>query len=161
LLSLLPLVATLAIAAPEAPAADPIDIGVGLDLGITSGLKLRALGTFDSGLVLGLDADVGTLLFYSDATVSGVVGWRLPSELTLLRPYARVGAGFGVVLMLLGGDDPTRDVAHAGLGLEWKAGRAFGLGVEGGWEGLYQGPLFQSQANHLPYVRATAMIYAW
>jgi hypothetical protein len=119
-------------AAPEQSWRDTWDLGAGLTVGLTSGLKLR-VGKDLGDLYLGADVDAGTVLLIWTATGHAVVGWSFRPGSFVLRPYVRCGVGTAVVL-------PPGSSSGAGVlpiipidaGLEWKITSWFGLGIEGG-----------------------------
>jgi hypothetical protein len=135
------LLTALEVRGPEAPVTpliaepntggDRFDLGFGLNLGSTPGLKIRALEELESGLDFGLDVDGGSLLLFRlDATASGLLGFTFHARgSNLVRPYVALGAGWSGTWAFLGGYHGG--VLRPGIGLEWKPTSWFGLGLEG------------------------------
>lgn len=148
-------------AVSRSPERDPVDIGLGLALGLTTGGKIRVLGTFDSGFVAGVDLDAGTVIFVSDATASAIVGWSFNPGGHIIRPYLTVGGGSGVIFALIAIAEAT--VLRGGAGLEWKPARWFGLGLEGGLETFFykEGQKTGEVIGAIPFGRLTVMFYFW
>ena len=51
---------------------DMLDIGLGLNVGLTTGGKARLIATVGPGLVVGVDLDIGTVIFLSEMTASAI-----------------------------------------------------------------------------------------
>jgi hypothetical protein len=157
---LVPLLATALASAQQMPTytanevrrapPDVFDVGVGLDMGMLPGLKIRVAGT-SGRLFLGADLDVGSLLIINDLTVSGIMGGSYEvGARQVIRPYGTLGTGYAVGIFGVAGP-----VLHGGLGVEWKPGRAFGLGVEGGATSI------MGEGGGYPYARLTTTVYAF
>lgn len=115
-----------------------IDVGFGIKIGFTFGLKVRGLATLGPGLVLGVDLDAGTSIFLSEATASVILGWSFDVGSHVIRPYAAVGGGVGYYLIIpnIFYEGPVVRVVLPGV--EWKPRRRFGSGLELGlifWPG--------------------------
>jgi len=130
-----------------------IDIGVGVNIGITTGAKVRVIGRLANGLTAGVDLDAGTLIFVSDATVSGILGWSFDISGDLIRPYFTVGVGGTAIFALF--DIVEGAILHVGAGVEWKPAKWVGIGIEGG-ENMAS---FGDTGGVYPYVRLTTMFY--
>jgi hypothetical protein len=107
------------------PSRDTHDLGLGIDAGGPFGLKLRYTWSGDSGLVLGADADAGTVFYVSDATISALLGYWLSNRVRVM-----LIAGVGTTAIMNGYAGP---IAHVGAGIEWKPRKWFGFGAEGGY----------------------------
>lgn len=107
------------------PSRDTHDLGLGINAGGPFGLKLRYTWTGDSGLMLGADADAGTVFYVSDATISFLLGYWMSNRTRLM-----LIAGVGTTAMMNGYAGP---IAHMGAGIEWKPRKWFGFGGEGGY----------------------------
>lgn len=119
------------VAKPKREAYSDIDFGAGIDVGLTTGGKGRLMVSINRGPVVGVDLDLGTIIFISEATASLVAGWSFEPGDDVIRPYVTVGAGQGVVFALLAaGRGP---VVKAGAGVEWKPTQWFGVGIEAGY----------------------------
>src|SRR5690606_11138488 len=70
-----------------------LDLGLGLNIGITTGGKARLLATLESGFVVGVDVEIGTVIFLSDITASAIFGWSFEAGKHVIRPYATIGGG--------------------------------------------------------------------
>jgi len=153
-------------AQPESLERSPsVDVGYGFCIGYPVGGKMRLLNTFGSGVILGMDVDVGTILIWNSVSAGAVAGYSFGTE-QIVRPF--VVAGVGEAYHLYG------DLAgmkldwfvHAGVGLEWKPSHSFGFGVEGGVEAIgfhvdpHSNPSHWIDANSaLPFVRFSFIFY--
>jgi hypothetical protein len=136
---------------------DIIDLGLGLNIGLTTGGKARLLVTLDNGIVAGVDLDIGTILFVTEATASGIFGYSFQAGKHVIRPYLTLGVGSAVVWAIFAADNAS--LLHAGAGVEWKPARWFGLGLEGGVMHLdYERA--EGSVN-VPFVRLNVMFYLW
>jgi hypothetical protein len=104
-----------------------VDVGAGVALGVTSGLKLRLLAVLDSGLSLGLDLDAGTIGLVSDATANAFIGYDVQPARQTVRLYLTVGGGPAKMY-----SDGIGAAMRATAGAEWRATRWIGLGAEAG-----------------------------
>ncbi|MCC7440004.1 MAG: hypothetical protein IT285_00125 [Bdellovibrionales bacterium] len=137
---------------------DRMDLGLGLNLGLTTGLKARVLAILDNGFMVGVDLDIGTILFISDATASVVAGWQFMAGNHALRPYVTVGVGGSTVFAILAVASGT--IYKAGVGFEWKPARWFGLGIEGGVAMIDYNDAQTSAENIVfPWGRLNVMFY--
>lgn len=136
---------------PEGRLVPPrTDVGLGLNVGLfLPGFKARVVHVTRSGLMAGVDADVGSIVFFTSLSASAVLGYdaRLGKR-QRLRAYGRVGGGSLTVLSENGFTAPAYNLS---AGSEWRAGRAFGLGLEGGGH-------FTNQ-DVVPYAQFTFMFY--
>ena len=135
---------------------DHIDMGLGINLGLTTGGKIRVLGILDNGFMAGVDLDLGTVIFITDATVSGIVGWEFRAGRHALRPYLTLGYGEAAIFALFAAAEGK--VFHGGLGFEWKPARWFGLGIEGGVN-VVDITSSDSESVAIPYGRLNFMFY--
>ncbi len=136
-------------------AGDIFDIGLGLNIGLTPGGKVRLLATLDNGLVVGVDLDVGTIIFISDATISGILGYSFEVGRHIIRPYLTVGGGSSAIFALFAFAEGR--IFHGGIGFEWKPARWFGLGLEGGVN-VFDCTNCDATVAY-PYARLTVMFY--
>lgn len=141
-------------AARTAGARDGLDVGVGLNLGFTSGGKVRVLATLGPGLVVGVDLDAGTVLFFSDLSLSGVLGWSFEAGRHIIRPYVLAGAA---VLSPSNSLQGPVGAVHAGFGIEWKPARWVGLGLEAGLNIIP--PQGTGDGGGLPWARLCLTFY--
>jgi len=127
------------------------DLGVGLNVGLLlPGFKARLIHVTRPGLTIGLDADLGSVVLLTSVTASAVVGYdaRL-GERQRGRVYGRIGGGNLIVLSSEGGYNSG--ALNLGGGAEWRPGRWFGLGLEGG--------ALRSHPDTVPYGQLTLMLY--
>ena len=138
---------------------DPLDFGIGLNLGITAGLKARIVGTLRPGVVVGVDLDIGTIIFLSEATASAIVGYSFEPGSHVIRPYVTIGGGNGVAFAIFAAENTK--LAKAGVGVEWKPARWFGLGLEGGITAWFhdQGDKKGELLGMFPFARLNIMFY--
>jgi hypothetical protein len=143
---------------------DRIDMGVGLNIGLTTGGKARLIATLEPGVVVGVDLDIGTIIFISELTASGILGWSFQPGNHVIRPYVTAGAGQGILFAILVA--AAGPVSHLGGGIEWKPARWLGLGLEGGVNTMHghrsagmSGERESDQVIHFPYARLNLMFY--
>ncbi|MGK5086174.1 hypothetical protein WDW86_01335 [Bdellovibrionota bacterium FG-2] len=141
-----------------------VDMGIGINLGLTTGGKARLLATVGPGLVVGVDLDIGTVIFLSEMTASAILGWSFEMGRQAIRPYVTLGAGRGGVFALLAA--ASGSITHTGIGLEWKPARWFGLGLEGGMNVMgahttqgIGGTHYDTKPIEYPYARLNFMFY--
>lgn len=116
--------------ARDRSAGEIIDLGIGLNVGLTSGGKARLIATIDSGFVVGVDVEVGTIIFLSEKTASAILGYSWQKGRNLVRPYITLGGGTGSIFAILA--IAQGPIFHGGAGIEWKRTKWFGIGLEGG-----------------------------
>ena len=118
------------------------ETGVGLSLGFPTGLKIREALTAPSGLLLGGDADLHTVLIYSGASAGLMAGWSFDvpgvramrcdvGPTSVVRVWGIAGLGGGSIMGIFGGFHAMA-YGRAGLGLEWRNRGLTGLGFEVG-----------------------------
>lgn len=151
------------------------DIGLGVNVGFTTGGKLRmAFALPPAGLerdrhnfLVGIDLDVGTGLILFDSTASLIVGYELHRDRVgaprgrarAMRIYGTLGGGRSAVWAIF--DVVRGGILHAGGGIELKTSRWFGIGLEGG-ANLFMGTgaiYGESTQAVVPFGRFTAGFY--